>query len=362
MTAEPQPEPLLLEVGLQFGPGLAPFLTEVVGGPLGDCSSGARLLLVLLSRSDRLALSESATMRGLLRAYLNLTHALGGSQRFWRRLAALFLVVMGVHAAADHIDDLVFGLVDTLDLWADQAAWSFCDWVAKMGGMAPKEAVHKAQAFAEWIDMSEKDSFALVLALVAEIGIDVLLLDWIWGTRKAANADEAPMSVVAEFKESVNELKAALWPLDLQRVAVPIVLLLFSLAGAFSAALAIEGVVSSLISEVAPLWRWGINAAAAVAVASVALLAWRFIPDLIHGGILHVHTRQAQRDEKARKRAEKRADDDNVENATVSKVKRVVKRASRGLFAFGILLPLAAFGLVSQNAFVELVARAGANL
>ncbi len=301
-------------------------------------------------------------MRGLLRAYLNLTHALGSTQRFWRRLAALFLVVMGVHAAADHIDDLVFGLVDTLDLWADQAVWSLCDWVAKMGGMAPKEAVQKAQGFAEWIDMSEKDTFALVLALGAEIGIDILLLDWIWGTRKAANADEAPMSVVGEFKESVQELKAALWPLDLQRIAVPFVLLLFSLAGAFSAALAIEGVVSTLISEVAPLWRWGINAAAAAALASVALLAWRFVPDLIHGGILHVHTRQAQRDEKAKKKAQKRADEDKSENASVARIKRGLKRASRGLFSFGILLPLAAFGLMSQNAFVELVARAGANL
>ena len=75
-------------------------------------------------------------MRGLLRAYLRITHFFGGSQRFMRRLAGICLLVMGVHAAGDHIDDLAFGVIDALDLWVDHLVWGACDGLASVGAFS----------------------------------------------------------------------------------------------------------------------------------------------------------------------------------------------------------------------------------
>ena len=294
-------------------------------------------------------------MRPLFRAYLKLTHFFGKGQRLVRRLAALCLVVMGVHAAGDHIDDLVFAVVDRADLWGDQLFWRLCDWGASLGAFSVNAANRYAQNFATWIDLDEKATLSMVAALGVELLIDLLLLDFVWGNRIRAESSK-PTSLKEELKQSAKELADAFWPLDLERLAILPVLIAFVCAGTFMAGLAIENAVGSTLGNALPLWRWGINTAAASGLLAAALLLWRFLPELLHGAAL-----------RARERADafnERHPAPEAEQGTprLARLRAKWVRLRRGWFIALVMLPLALLGLFTQSAFLNLVARTGANL
>lgn len=285
-------------------------------------------------------------MGALFRTYLAITRFFGAHRRLVRRLAALCLVVLGVHRAADVMDDLVFRVIDQLDLAVDNLVWSL------LQAVSPEEdAARYSQIFAEWVDLKEKDLAAKVLALVLELALDFWLLDLVWGKR---GADEPGGGMVDELRASTRELKAALWPVDLERLAGPPTLLLFALAGSLFACIAIESEVSSLIGKLAPEWRWAPNAAAAGAILAAALLLWRFLPDLLHGSIVRAH----QRAEKARLREEAEGPPKNPLVA----VRRKIRRVTRGALLAVVALPIAVVGLLDQADLFALVARTGTNL
>lgn len=293
-------------------------------------------------------------MRTLWSFYLLLTRFFGAQRRFVRRIAALCLVVLGVHAAADLIDDLVYQAVDAIDLVIDGAAWRALDILASWGAFTAQEAVAHAQRFAEGFDLDQKDVAAKYLALLLELLIDVLLLDFIWGAR-GSQEEQAPASMLEELKASALELKQALWPIDLERLAVPPAVAGFAIAGTLGAALALEGFFADGLSQLIPLWPWTPNASAGVAILVAALLLWRFLPDLLHGALLRAH----ERGERASRR------EAALPSSAVSKLARmrgVLRRTTRGAFLAFIVLPLAVLGLSSQSAVFALVARTGTGL
>lgn len=236
---------------------------------------------------------------GLLRLFFGISHALGSQRTFIRRLGGLALLLMGVHAAADVLDDLAYGALDALDFFVDEAVAGFLAWLSSSGGLTPEGAVRAIESFAGFVDLAEKDWLAIRLAFVVEIALDVLLLDLAWGSR-----DDAGVSLLADLKQSVVRLRQAFSALDLERLFAPFALTGFVVGGAVLAGGAIEQLTRSLIEKVAPDLLVAGNVAACVAILVVGLLTWRFLPDLLQGTFVRAH----DRGERARARiAERRA-------------------------------------------------------
>lgn len=293
-------------------------------------------------------------MRALWSFYLLLTRFFGARRRFVRRIAALCLVVLGVHAAADIIDDLVYQAVDAVDLAIDGAAWRVLEILAGWGAFTAQEAVAHAQSFAEGFDLDQKDIAAKWLALLLELVMDLLLLDFIWGAR-GSQEEPHSASMIEELKASALELKQALWPVDLERLAVPPAVAGFAIAGTLGAALALEGFLADGLSQLIPLWPWTPNASAGVAILVAALLLWRFLPDLLHGALLRAH-------ERGGRAALREAAFSSAASSKLAHVRSVLRRTTRGAFLAFIVLPLAVLGLSSQSAIFALVARTGTGL
>ena len=234
---------------------------------------------------------------GLFRLLFGISHALGTQRTFIRRLGGLALLLMGVHAAADVIDDLAYDALDALDFVVDEAVASFLAWLSSAGGLTPEGAARAIESFASFVDLQEKDWLAIRLAFVVELALDVLLLDLAWGTR-----DDAGVSLFADLKQSVVRLRQAFSALDLERLFAPFALTGFVVGGALLAGGAIEQLVRSLLEKVAPDLLVAGNIAAASAILVVGLLCWRFLPDLLQGTFLRAH----DRGEAARTRIEKK--------------------------------------------------------
>lgn len=284
-------------------------------------------------------------MLALLR---RITWALGSQRRLIRRIAALCLVVMGVHLAADHLDDLAYNVIDAFDLWADDTAERFLAWLSSAGGMAPEDAARASESFATSMDLAEKDRLALWLALLVELLLDVLLLDLTWGRHE----DSRAQGLLAELKESGRAMLEALSPLDLERLAVMPTLLAFTLGGALMAALAVENATRDLVSRLAPEFLWGGSLAAFTGIVAASVLVWRFSPDLLHGALLRAHTRG----DKARARASKSMEAPH-RWPRVRRALSLLRLGTRGAWLVVAALPLAIAGLQGNDLFA-LVARA----
>jgi hypothetical protein len=221
------------------------------------------------------------------------SHALGGARGVIRRLGGLCLVVMGVHAAADVLDDMARDAIDAVDLVVDETVAGLLGWLAAHGGMTPDGALAAIERFATAIDLAEKDWLAVRLALVVEFLLDVALLDLAWGTRPAEGD-----GLVDDLRASTRQLRASLSAVDLERLLAPVTLLTFAVAGGVLAGLALEQPVGAALAAAAPGLLLAGNVAAGVALVVVAVLVWRFGPDLVHGAIVRAH----ERGEKARER------------------------------------------------------------
>lgn len=277
-----------------------------------------------------------------------ITWALGSQRRLIRRIAALCLVLMGVHLAADHLDDLAYNVIDALDLWADDTAERFLAWLSSAGGMAPEDAARASESFATSMDLAEKDRLALWLALLVELLLDVLLLDLTWGRHE----DSRAQGLFAELKESGRAMLEALSPLDLERLAVMPTLLAYTLGGALMAALAVENAMRDLVSRLAPEFLWGGSLAAFTGIVAASVLVWRFSPDLLHGALLRADTRG----DKARARATKSMEAPH-RWPRVRRALSLLRLATRGAWLLVAALPLAIAGLQGNDLFA-LVARA----
>jgi hypothetical protein len=282
--------------------------------------------------------------------YVAVTTALGSNRRLIRRLAALCLVFMGVHAAADHLDDIVYKVLDALDLVADETAAGVMAWLAEHGGMTPEGALSKTEAFASFIDLAQKDRLAIVLALVVELLLDVLLLDFAWGRHQ----DGESTGFFAELKDSAIQVLAALRPLDLERVGVLPTVMLYAFGGSVSAALAVERLTRDLLARVAPELLWGGAVAASVGILASALLCWRFLPDLLHGALLRSRVRGETARDRVLKALEAKA---GRRFPRLARTFAFTRLALRGWWLVLLALPLAFAGVASED-LLGLIARA----
>lgn len=203
----------------------------------------------------------------MLGAYRKTTHALGHHRRLVRRVAALCLVIMGVHLAADHLDDVIYRVLDAIDLFFDDTVAGFLLWLQQAGGLTPEAAARSSESFATWIDLSEKDRLAIALALGAELLLDVLLFDLAWGR----HVDEDASGLLVELKASARQIVEALRPLDLERLAVVPTLVGYALGGAVTAALAVEGIARDVLQRLASDFLWAGSVAAGLGVLAAAL-------------------------------------------------------------------------------------------
>ena len=233
----------------------------------------------------------------MFRLFNAISFGLGSSRTLIRRLGGLALLVMGVHAAADVLDDLAWDLLDALDLVVDESAAGFFGWLSSTGGMTPDAAVAAIDRFGSAVDLAEKDWLALRLAFATELLLDVLLLDLCWGSRVFDGS-----TLLDDLKRSAEQLRRSLTTFDLERVLAPAALAAFAVGGAILAALALEQPTRAALSQLVPGLAIASNIAAACAIVVVAVLVWRFVPELLHGAIVRAHVRG----ERARARQQRR--------------------------------------------------------
>lgn len=282
---------------------------------------------------------------GLFRLLFGISHALGSQRNTIRRLGGLALLLMGVHAAADVLDDLAYNALDALDFFVDECAAGVFAWLSSAGGMTPEGAVRAIEAFGGFVDLAEKDWLAIRLAFIVEIVLDILLLDLAWGTR-----DDAGVSLLADLKQSVVRLRQAFSALDLERLFAPFALTGFVVGGALLAGGAIEQLTRSLLEKVAPDLLLAGNIAAMVAMLVVGLLTWRFLPDLLQGTLIRAH----DRGESARKRIAARREKHPARFPKVALITDELRRVLRGwwLLIAGFVAFAGLFG-ADLNALVE---------
>jgi len=236
---------------------------------------------------------------GLLRLLSSISFALGAARTLVRRLAGLALIAMGVHAAADVLDDLAYDALDALDLVVDNGVAAFLAWLASAGGMTTEGAVHAIEGFAGFVDLAEKDWLALRLALVAEVALDIVLLDLAWGSRAKAGA-----SVLEDLRRSTQELREVARAIDAERLLAPLTLLAFAVGGAVVVGLAIEQPIRAALAALAPGLVVASNLAAFAALVVTSVLIWRFVPDMLQGALVRAHERGVALKERQRRKRE----------------------------------------------------------
>ena len=149
----------------------------------------------------------------MFRFFNAVSFGLGSWRTLIRRLGGLALIVMGVHAAADVLDNLARDLLDHLDLVVDEGVAGLLGWLSSVGGLTPDAAVASIDDFASLVDLAEKDWLALRLAFATELLLDVLLLDLCWGSRVFDGE-----TLLDDLKRSAEQLRRSLTSFDLERV------------------------------------------------------------------------------------------------------------------------------------------------
>lgn len=182
------------------------------------------------------------------------SYLLGAVRGLWMPLGLCALAAIGVHAAADTVDDRVLVLVERLDGWLDHL-------------------FAQSAATAAWVDAVsalERTRVARALALAWELAVDLAVAVPALGWKNRAPAH--PSASAFERKP----VRALLFRLNRQptpmRVLRPLAALAFALAGAFAVArMAESSLFEALRGAQAPL-EWVEPLARAASVASLVLV------------------------------------------------------------------------------------------
>jgi len=216
-------------------------------------------------------------------------------------MAALCLVILGVHTAGDRLDNLTFAAVDRLDLMADSAVWAITEALSGAGALSTQTAARWAGTFAEWVDLEEKESLSLWLALITEIGCILSLLDYAWGPRtppKGATRSGHWAGLRHSTKDTLSRLKQP----HIALLVVPPALFILSLVGIGTTALAMETGAAHLLARLDVGSGIASALAALMGIAAGLILLGRVVPDLIEGALL----RSFERGDETRPRKGKR--------------------------------------------------------
>jgi hypothetical protein len=222
-------------------------------------------------------------MNGFLNIYRRLTLALGAKRGLIRRLAGLAMLAMGVHAAADYMDDALFALLDVMDIALDGVVHAFLLQLSGFHLISPADAINAAQHFSDWIDIEDKEKLSRASALCAEFAADFLLLDLAWGVRKSQPATGSLSTIWQEAREGLIIFVKAFPRFHIKNFFIAPVFIFLAIAGASRAGIALESIFSSYLREYAPRFDWTILVSAHIGVVLISVLLWRFLPELIEG-------------------------------------------------------------------------------
>lgn len=292
-------------------------------------------------------------MGKLLPFYASITAYLGQRRRFVRRIGGMCLVVLGVHTAADLLDDVIVGALDGFDRGFDAVSTLLLTSLAREGVLAGENAVRLTGQIIEWLSPERNEELAKFGALAAELVVEGRLLTFLWGARPSP--PPGGRGLREELIHSTREFLEFFRPLDLERIALAPTLLAFSLTGSLGAALSAESFCSMLLAEHFPRWGQGAYLSAALALLVACGLVWRFVPDLLQGALLRSKIRGVSDLSVA----------DDVTSAGPhggSLFAARLRRRARGTFMFCAILPLAVVTLLTQTDFPALVARLGVSL
>ena len=252
--------------------------------------------------------------------YEHITVFLREQSGFLYRTGALCLVLLGVHASADWVDDKVFFIVDLCDSGLDALVFVSFEWLGSWSFFS--EITLQAWAFrwAEWIGPEEKEFLSLLFAMFSELLVDILIVSFAWGVQSSV-AEESSQSDRQRLGIILREMRKAMRTGDLELVFMVQAVLLFSISGALVAGQGLERLGIDFWLWLSPNWYLG-RLSASLGLLFVCLVLKRMLPRILLGAV----RRQLKR---------------NLKRI------RPVKRFRRFLLMAMMIFPLAFAGLIA---------------
>lgn len=197
----------------------------------------------------------------------SISRAAGALRFFWMPFGLCALAAVGVHAAADAVDDRLLVLVERLDVWLDglfSQTQSLQGWVDAVGSL-------------------ERTRIARALALCWELAVDagIALPALAWKEREPGSGRPALREVLSRLNQKPTPT----------RVLRPLAALAFAVAGAFSVSRMVETALfaqlfGSAVPEAAVEPAARLAAALALALVACTLGLRLFVRALEHSDAL----------------------------------------------------------------------------
>ena len=184
---------------------------------------------------------------------------------------ALFgLVVLGLHAGSDRLDDLAFALLHAVDRFVDHVLSGIMQAVVPIFGAGDKTVARWTYAAVSLIDLDELRWAARVLALAFELAADALL---VWPVLRY-RTDREPWRRAVVSPSEVRNVGA---------VFAPVAVVLASIAGTLVVA---QQAQLQLFWLFRFLGRTGASRAAGIgALAIMAVIVWRLALPTVRAGL-----------------------------------------------------------------------------
>ena len=267
---------------------------------------------------------------GPFRALRETTRFLGAHRRLFVPLGVLALVALGVHAAADHLDDWVFRLLDAADRGTEALYGRYADALLS-------EPAARKLAFDALVTLADKERWAKWIALGVELLIDLRLFIGVLG---AFPEDELAYVVggssllhrlaavfgrpLARLKIVAGHLARYLMRPTVEKLYLPVAVTLAVAAGCLALEVAADNAFFALGQLLPASWHAaGLFSPWPARIAAV-VVAWRLGLPAITGSL---------------------ARGEEVLTRDLKDGEPLLRRTVRGWFGALILLPLLAAGL-----------------
>lgn len=247
-------------------------------------------------------------LRGALKTSAEAIAALGGAVV---PLGVFAVLVVGVHAGTDRVDDYVFSFLNAVDILVDSAAAVVVETLLGWRRGSAEQIARLTFAIQDFVDLDAKHRLSRFLALAIEIVSDIALAVPLFVHRARA------YSLSTVWYQLMTD------PTVL-RVAGPLAVFFAGAAGTLLVAQEVQVGVHGWLVQYARYAPSAEAAARTVAILAALLVAWRL-------GVIAVRRSVSL--------AEERAQRDH------RMMSRTSKRRSRGLFIAVVVLPVSVLGL-----------------
>lgn len=187
-----------------------------------------------------------------------------------RRLAGLLLTLLGIHATVGPIGDVVFRVLDWVDLAIDSFAWRLMDELVDLNILTSSAGARWSQMTASFVGLAEKEQIAILAVLVVEALLVVLLLDYAWGHVKASPRPPGDAGLAPPANHFSVETQA-----------IGLILLALCLNGMFLAAEAIEYFTFRILDGLGMFLAWSPTLSALAGLTVGVIIVGRVAPPMI---------------------------------------------------------------------------------